>query len=365
MKNMTLPKVAVAVNGRIFINGTEIEPDSAFFTFEAEGVVIDSRLCKKDYIFVAIKGEKTDGHDYIEKVLDEGAMAVICERLPEGYEKRSAGAYILVEDCLKSLRTLAAYYRSQLSCKITGIVGSVGKTSTKELVASVLSQDFNTLKTAGNYNNEIGVPLTIFNIRDSHKMAVVEMGISDFGEMDRLGEIVKPDIVVMTNIGPCHLENLKDLDGVLRAKSEVLRHIKRGGLLVINSDDSKLVMLKKLKSNNADYINIIDDADRCALEHIEITCYGSGDHYGCEPDVRFENLKSKGVEGSIFDMLVCQKDFGISTRVNMQGTHQVMNSLAACIVGLACGMQMDRIVKGIGAAIPMKGRCCPDRKSVV
>ena len=158
-----------------------------------------------------------------------------------------------------ALRKLAAYYRKQLTCKIVGIVGSVGKTSTKELVASVLSQDFETLKTEGNFNNEIGVPLTIFKIRAEHTMAVVEMGISGFGEMDRLGEIVNPDIVVMTNIGPCHLENLKDLSGVLRAKSEVLRHIKKGGLLVINSDDPKLVSLKELKENTANNINIIDE----------------------------------------------------------------------------------------------------------
>ena len=185
--------------------------------------MIDSRLAGKNSIFVAIKGEKADGHDFIEKVLDGGALGVICERLPEGYEKRESGAYILVEDCLKALREMAAYYRQQLDITIVGIVGSVGKTSTKELVASVLEQDFSVLKTQGNFNNEIGVPLTIFKIRNEHEKAVVEMGISGFGEMDRLGEIVKPDIVVMTNIGPCHLENLKDLDGVLRVRTWPLR----------------------------------------------------------------------------------------------------------------------------------------------
>ena len=270
---MTLPEIANAIGGKMYLHGAEInisegqkvKQTDEYLNIEAEGVVIDSRLCKKNGIFVAIKGEKNDGHDYIETVLDNGALGVICEKLPDSYAKRENGAYILVDDVLKALRELAAYYRRQLNCKITGIIGSVGKTSTKELVASVLSQDFETLKTEGNYNNEIGVPLTVFKIRDEHKMAVVEMGISGFGEMDRLGEIVKPDAVVMTNIGPCHLENLKDLSGVLRAKSEVLRHVKKGGLLVINSDDPYLLSLKELKENVAENINIIDDADRCAL----------------------------------------------------------------------------------------------------
>ena len=424
MRNMTLPEIAAAVGGRLYLNGAELKISGNTdedLKKEAQGVVIDSRLCGKDGIFVAIKGEKTDGHDYIEKVLDNGALGAICERLPKGYENRKNGAYILVDNVLCALRKLAAYYRKQLTCKIVGIVGSVGKTSTKELVASVLSQDFETLKTEGNFNNEIGVPLTIFKIRAEHTMAVVEMGISGFGEMDRLGEIVNPDIVVMTNIGPCHLENLKDLSGVLRAKSEVLRHIKKDGLLVINSDDPKLLSLKELKENTANNINIIDEVDRCALEHLRIACYesypvsenkagkmslpGNAQNSGIVSEqtssgtlgkmsvqdnftVSYKNLELMGVEGSTFDMVInCEdscadtattndkkenEDYktGINkadicktgtyrTKVNMQGTHQVMNAMAACIVGLENGMSPEHIVKGIGATVPMKGRCCP------
>lgn len=359
MKNMTLPEIARAVKGKLYFKGDESSPAGGIFSIEATGVVIDSRLCEKNGIFVAVKGEKNDGHDYIEKVLDNGALGAICEKLPDGYEKRENGAYILVDNVLKALRDLAAYYRRQLNCKICGIIGSVGKTSTKELVASVLMQDFETLKTEGNYNNEIGVPLTVFKIRDDHKMAVVEMGISGFGEMDRLGEIVKPDIVVMTNIGPCHLENLKDLSGVLRAKSEVLRHMRAGGLLVINSDDPKLLSLKELKNKKAECIDLIDEADRCALEHLEIACYGCNALKMDEGlKVSCKNIESYGVEGSIFEMIVPDAD-GIKTKVNMQGTHQVMNAMASCIVGLANGMPLDHIVRGIEAAVPMKGRCCP------
>ena len=414
---MTLPEIANAIGGKMYLHGAEInisegqkvKQTDEYLNIEAEGVVIDSRLCKKNGIFVAIKGEKNDGHDYIETVLDNGALGVICEKLPDSYAKRENGAYILVDDVLKALRELAAYYRRQLNCKITGIIGSVGKTSTKELVASVLSQDFETLKTEGNYNNEIGVPLTVFKIRDEHKMAVVEMGISGFGEMDRLGEIVKPDAVVMTNIGQCHLENLKDLSGVLRAKSEVLRHVKKGGLLVINSDDPYLLSLKELKENVAENINIIDDADRCALEYLNIACYGSnalwqknGFATGADGigngrsqiiNISSKNIVSYGVEGSTFEMVVPRYDtenaaasengknavdglikgkdgntYTVNTKVNLQGTHQVMNAMAACIVGLTNGMPIDHIVKGIAAAVPVKGRCCPiktDRYLVV
>ncbi len=376
MTDMTLPLIAKAVNGRLYINGAETDTNEIRIATEAESVVIDSRLCEKNSIFVAIKGEKADGHDFIEKVLDEGALGAICEKLPEGYEKRTKGAYILVEDSLTALRSLAAYYRSRLDVKITGIVGSVGKTSTKELVASVLSVDYETSKTAGNFNNEIGVPLTIFKIGNEHKMAVVEMGISGFGEMNRLGEIVKPDIVVMTNIGPCHLENLKDLDGVLRAKSEVLRHIKKGGLLVVNSDDPKLYSLKELKDGKAKKEDIIEDIDKEALKDINVLCYGSNG------DVTYNNIISKGVEGSTFTMKIDNPGLypekrennsmpgkeepkedktEVSVSIKMQGNHQVMNSLAASIVGLVNGMTPEHIIKGIAAAVPVKGRCCPLR----
>ena len=266
MKNMTLPQVAKAVNGKLYIDGKEYvtgsakgqDSSDARLSTEAEGIVIDSRLCRENYIFAAVKGERTDGHNYMQSVLAKGALGCICEKLPEGYfDAKEAedetdidrgpealcihGAYILVENTLKALKDLAAYYRQQIyNVKIFGIVGSVGKTSTKELVASVLSESYRTLKTEGNFNNEIGVPLTLFRINPEHEMAVVEMGISDFGEMERLGSMVKPDAVIMTNIGPCHLEKLGDLDGVLKAKTEVLNFIKPGGLLVLNTDDEKL-----------------------------------------------------------------------------------------------------------------------------
>jgi UDP-N-acetylmuramoyl-tripeptide--D-alanyl-D-alanine ligase len=348
MRNMTLPDITAAVEGKLYIAGQEYNKAYAgeyagMLKKEAESVVIDSRRVKKDGIFVAIKGERNDGHEFIDNVLEAGALGVICSKLPENSEKETRGALILVDDTLLALKKLAAYYRKQIDAKIVGIVGSVGKTSTKELVASVLSQNYKTCYTEGNLNNEIGVPLTLFRITAEHEMAVVEMGISDFGEMDRLGTMVKPDAVVMTNIGPCHLEKLGDLDGVLKAKSEVLNHIKPGGLLILNTDDEKL---RSLQDRVSDSLKIAG--------------------YGSNGDVSYENVRNLGVEGSRFCMKVKKGFLGLDetikdTHVNMQGTHMVMNSLAACIAGLYFGMDMEKIAKGIEAAKPVKGRCCPNR----
>ena len=386
MKNMTLPQVAKAVNGKLYIDGKEYDAASLNgqdtsdlrLCTEALGVVIDSRLSKENYIFAAIKGERTDGHNYMQSVLAKGALGCICEKLPEGFfdEKEADGdiyaagipeaasihgAYILVESTLKALKDLAAYYRQQIyNVKIFGIVGSVGKTSTKELVASVLSESYRTLKTEGNFNNEIGVPLTLFRIGPEHEMAVVEMGISDFGEMERLGAMVKPDAVIMTNIGPCHLEKLGDLDGVLKAKTEVLNYIKPGGLLVLNTDDEKLRAVYEYKRSEftSPAPSLALGADG-ALKNIRVASYGK------DGEVSYSDVESRGVEGSNFHFTV--KKGALSTaektvpaRVHIQGTHMVMNSLAACIAGLEAGMDVFSVTKGIEAARPVKGRCCPN-----
>ena len=344
MKGMTLKKIAEAVGGKLCPNGAAdaggypCAADSiactggdTFSAAEAEAVVIDSRKVTLGAVFVATKGERSDGHDYIAQVFKNGAFGVICERIPEGV----TGPCILVEDSFTALRKLAEYYRVQMSeVKIVGIVGSVGKTSTKELVASVLEQSFNTLKTEGNLNNEIGVPLTILRLRSEHEAAVVEMGINHFGEMDRLGQIVKPDAVVMTNIGPCHLEFLQDLDGVLRAKSEVFKHIRKGGVLILNAEDEKLSTVPDVPG-------------------IRILRYGQGG------EIYARDVKNLGLEGSEAD--ICFTDQNGSTGVfhasiKLPGTHMILNSLAATAAGMTFGMSTDKIREGLLAAKPVSGR---------
>ena len=195
MKNLTIQKIAEVCAGTIY--GTEwIKEENK----EASGVVLDSRLLQEGYVFIATKGEKVDGHKFIPSVFEKGALAVICEEVPEVL----TGPCIQVEDSFVALKKLAAFYRQQLNITVVGITGSVGKTSTKEFVAGVLGTKYQVWKTQGNFNNEVGLPLTVLQLRDEHEIAVLEMGISDFGEMHRLSEIAKPDICVLTNIGQCH-----------------------------------------------------------------------------------------------------------------------------------------------------------------
>ena len=194
MKNMSLEKITAACGGTYFGDKTKLP-------LEVSGVAIDSRKIEKDFLFVPIVGERVDGHTFIPQVMEQGALCTLSEKPLENADY----PYILVKSSEQALKDIAEYYRCSLDIKVVGITGSVGKTSTKEMISSVLEQKYCVLKTAGNFNNEIGLPLTIFNIREEHEVAVLEMGINEFGEMHRLSKIARPDICVITNIGLCHL----------------------------------------------------------------------------------------------------------------------------------------------------------------
>ena len=197
MPNLTLENIANACEGTYVGDPSKKQKIIT-------GAVTDSRKVEEGFLFIPIKGERVDGHDFIPSVFEKGALAVLSEHELEN----PAGPYILVESSTEAMKKIAAFYREGLDIKVVGITGSVGKTSTKEMIASVLSQKYEVLKTAGNFNNEIGLPLTIFQIKKKHQVAVLEMGISDFGEMHRLAAMAQPDVCVITNIGLCHLENL-------------------------------------------------------------------------------------------------------------------------------------------------------------
>lgn len=319
MKNMTLPAIAKAVEGELHIGKGDT-------TKEAACVVVDSRLIKENGIFVATKGEKVDGHSFIDQVFEKGALGVICEKAPDNEDY----SYILVKDSFEALKKAAKYYRSQLNVKVIGIIGSVGKTSTKEIVASVLSEKYNVLKTQGNFNNEVGVPLTLCRITDEHEVAVVEMGISDFGEMSRLADIAGCDAVVMTNIGPCHLENLGDLDGVLKAKTEVFNYLKPGSDVFLNKEDEKL----SGDLDNADKLNII--------------------YYGIGSDYYASQIDNHGLLGSSFKLHA--GDEIIDANINLPGIHMVRNALAAAAVAKSLMLTKDEIRNGIEKARAVEGR---------
>ena len=228
MKGMSIQAIAGVCNGIVYDGKGKIMDESASCLLqEVKGAELDSRKLQEGYLFIATKGERVDGHSFIGQAFEKGCYAVVCERLPENAE----GLCIVVEDSFKALQDIAAYYREQLDIKVVGITGSVGKTSTKEAIASVLSEKYSVLKTEGNFNNEIGLPLTVLKIRDEHDVAVLEMGINHFGEMHRLSRIAKPDVCVITNIGQCHLEFLIDRDGILRAKSEIFDYMNPDGVV--------------------------------------------------------------------------------------------------------------------------------------
>lgn len=204
-----------------------------------KNVVIDSHNINKGDVFVAIKGERFDGHDFIAQAVKNGASAVIISNGGRNREVHSqeGPAIIVVKDTLKALQDIAAYHRSKFNIPVIGVTGSVGKTTTKDMIASILSQEFNTLKNEENLNNEIGVPLTLLRLKKSHKAAVIEMGMQALGEIDILAKIAKPTIAVITNIGEAHLKYLKTTKNIARAKSEIFNYMSKTGYAVINQDD--------------------------------------------------------------------------------------------------------------------------------
>lgn len=320
MPNMTLKNIALACEGT-YIGAPDIE-DKVIC-----GAVIDSRLVEEDYLFIAIKGERVDGHKFIPQVFEKGACCVLSENDLEDV----AGPYIKVASCEDALKKIAAFYRQSLDIKVVGITGSVGKTSTKEMIASVVSQKYNVHKTAGNFNNEIGLPLTVFGIRAEHEAAILEMGISDFNEMHRLSIVANPDICVITNIGLCHLENLGDRDGVLKAKTECFEHMRAGGLAVLNGDDDKLCTKKNVNGRDSVF-------------------------YGLEStnQIYATDVTNLGFEGMA--AVVHTPVGAFKATITIPGEHNVYNALAATAVGLELGLSLDEIKKGIEEARTIAGR---------
>lgn len=329
MKDMTLERIAGAVKGELHVENIAQGIDAK--TTEAAGVVLDSRKVGKDYIFIATRGERVDGHSFIDSVFAAGAMGVICEKAPE----HPKGAYILVKDSFQALKDVAAYYRSRLDIKVVGITGSVGKTSTKEFVASVLSQGFQVVKTAGNFNNEVGLPLTVLGIREDCEVAVLEMGISNFGEMHRLSHIARPDVCLITNIGQCHLENLGTRDGILKAKTEIFDFMKENGTVCLNGDDDKLVTIHEVKGKAPVF-------------------FGGNENNS----IYATNYKNKGLEGSSAKIHIntstVKADF--DAKIPLPGDHMLYNALAATAVGVQFGLSIEQIQTGISNVEPVGGR---------
>ena len=320
MKNLSIENITKACRGTF-------HGDESILSQEVSGVVIDSRKVQPGYLFVAIDGERVNAHKFIPDTVKAGAMCVVShEDLGE-----TDFPYILVESTGQALLDIAKLYRDSFDMKVVGITGSVGKTSTKEVIASVLKEKYRTLKTQGNFNNELGLPLTVFRLRDEDEIAVLEMGISDFGEMTRLAKIARPDTCVITNIGTCHLENLGDRDGVLKAKTEIFKYLQKDGHIVLNGDDDKLCMVKEYEGIKPVFFGM--EADK---------------------DVYADEITSRGLKGMTCRIHIGGESF--MADIPMPGIHMVYNALAATAVGRIYGLTLEQIRHGIETLEAISGR---------
>ena len=316
MRDMTIFSAARAAGGRVAGCGQDAP---------LSGGVIDSREAGPGLMFCALPGERADGHEYMRSALEKGAACCLATHVPEGV----TGPVILVDDVRSAMAKIAGACRDRLDIPVVGITGSSGKTTAKEMCAAVLSQKYNTLKTEKNFNNELGVPLTIFRIGPEHGAAVVELGINHFGEMSRLGAMAKPDIAVYTLIGRSHLEALGDLDGVLRAKGELVEHMPPDGLLIVNGDDEKLAAWRPARRK---------------------LTFGLGE--GC--DVRGVGFAPRGAKGSALTVLAGERR--IELFLPAYGRHLAYAALAAAAVGIELGLSDGQIAAGAADYAPVGRR---------
>ena len=302
MEKLYLSDIAKAI-------GTE-----SFLNLRVSSVCTDTRAIEKDSLFIALKGNNFDGNDYVEAALAGGALAAVSER---EFQRPDV---LKVENTGKALLDLAAWYRRRFNPFTVGITGSVGKTTTKEMIYSVLAQSGKTLKTQGNFNNEIGLPKTLLGLDASYENAVIEMGMSNFGEISRLSKTAKPDIGVITNIGVSHIENLGSREGILKAKLEILDGMQNNSPLIINTDNDML-----LKAAGT-----IPNAITFAVKN--------------KADFKADNIICSDVTTE-FDII--KNNARVHIVVPAVGEHNIYNALAAYCVGTVKGMPPEEIAKGI------------------
>ena len=288
-------------------------------------IVKDTREIKDGDTYIGFKGEHNDGNIYYEEALKNGAKVCILQKRSieniikkeEVEEKYSEASIILVEDTIKALQQIASYKRSLYDIPVVGITGSVGKTSTKDIIASVMSRKYNVLKTLGNYNNQIGLPLTILRLKDENAM-VVEMGMNQKGEISNLTKIAKPTVAVITNVGTAHIGNLGSRENILKAKLEILEGLEPGGILIINNDND---MLYEWNKKNKD-------------TKFNVVTYGIENKSDIMP---YDIVLSEN--GSTYKIDVDDKTYNVN--VSVGGNHFVLNSLCAIAIGRLFNIKME------------------------
>ncbi|MEC4891330.1 MAG: UDP-N-acetylmuramoyl-tripeptide--D-alanyl-D-alanine ligase [Nitrospira sp.] len=296
---------------------------------------LDSRTIRAGDLFVAIKGDRFDGHEYVAMALSRGAVGAIVHdayAVPPAVVKTvgKSSAFVLgVRDPLFAYQQLATHHRCRFEIPLVAVTGSNGKTTTKEMVASVLGQRWRTLKTEGNLNNRIGVPQTLFRLTVRHEAAVIELGVDNVGQTTRLCEIARPTIGIITNIGPDHLEFFGSMEGSAQAKAELLDLLPPDGAAVLNADDPYF-----------DYL--------AARAQCRVVSFG----YSPKADVQAVQEKSDGKDGTIFRLLLPGKVRHTIVRMKVQGSHNVTNALAAAAVGTVLGISGAVIAQGLSRFRP-------------
>ena len=299
------------------VGGTLLQDSGAPVT----GVTTDSRAVQPGQLFIPLVGERFDGHAYISKALDGGAAGCLTAREPETL--LPGKLYIQVADTRLALKALASWYRNKFDLPVVQVTGSAGKTTTKEMIASVLSQRYNTLRTEGNFNNDIGAPLMLLRLMPEHQAAVIETGMNHFGEIRYLGEMVRPDIAVITNVGDAHIENLGNTrQGILRAKCEIFENLTPEGVAVLNGDDELL--------------------NTVTLPQTILRC-GVGD--GC--GVRVTDIDDRGLEGVACTVTIEGEHYRLTT--SAPGRYMIYPMAMAAAIGRRLGLTGEEIAAGVAA----------------
>jgi UDP-N-acetylmuramoyl-tripeptide--D-alanyl-D-alanine ligase len=317
---LTLARVAEFVSG---VGG--FDPEHL-----ARGYSIDSRTVGPGQLFFAVRGERLDGHDFVESALEKGAVAAIVRKDQLSRYPRET-RLLAVEDTLAALQTLATAVRKLWGKPLIGVTGSAGKTTTKEAIAHVLSARFRVLKSEGNFNNHFGLPLMLLKLEPDYDVAVIEMGMSHAGEIRTLAKIAQPEIGVVTNVAPVHLEFFDSLAGIARAKYELVESLPANGVAVLNADDEYVSQFGR------DFKG-------------KVVMYGTR----AAADVRAENVQSKGADGVEFDVVIGR--VREHATLPLVGEHNVLNALAAVAVGIERGLKPAEAVGALSTLVPADKR---------
>ena len=317
---LSLRKIAEFVSGSGKFSPEEV----------AVGYSIDSRTMGTGQLFFAVKGERLDGHDFVEQALKNGAVTAVVRKDQLGRYSENA-KLLVVEDTLVALQTLATAVRKLWGKPLVAVTGSAGKTTTKEAIAHVLSAQFRVLKSEGNFNNHFGLPLMLLKLESEYDVAVIEMGMSHAGEIRALAKIAQPEIGVVTNVAPVHLEFFDSIAGIARAKYELVESLPANGTAVLNADDEYVSQFGR------------DFKGKVVMYGTRLTA-----------DVRAENICSKGREGAEFEVVIgAVRELA---RLPLVGEHNVLNALAAVAVGLEHGMKPSAAVAALATLAPAEKR---------